>query len=255
MKRVKQKKNGNGDSNSESLFKPLAYVDVSSLTKLALPLTLNEYFLPFIENIKDCLLFLERFSLEDETISKLLDTYNNDKAFSKTSDTLDLDLLATKSGLSKGEFRRLIVATLDILGDEEALMILRQSKKHLVSKSIQIALTDQHPDSYNERHSLLQFYGFHPVPKNSAVNVNIDNSKNLALSQTQIGLPSFSSTIQASEKIAAEKIKDLIDKEGDKMKQLNASSISIPLYTDATPVESKVDGLDGFEDDEMEEED
>lgn len=200
------------DSNSKpSYYSTLSYAKVERLSKIALPLTLNEYYLPFIENVKDCLLFLERFSDEDETIAKLLETYNNPKLFKKNSDSLDLDKLAEKAGLSKGEFRRLINSTLDLLGDEEAMMLLRLNKRHLVKKSIEIALTDPHPDSFEERKALMQFYGIHPIPKNASVQVNIDKSQNLSLSQTQVGLPSFASTISESEKVASQQIKALIE--------------------------------------------
>lgn len=220
---MKKRNSKQAISNSFNPFpKPESYVDITKLSKIALPLTLNEYYLPFISNVKDCLLFLERFSDKDETISKLLDVYNNDPKFSKAklSDTLDMDLLAKKAGLTVGEFRRLINSTLDLLGDEEAVMLLSLNKKNLVSKSLQIALTDQHPDSYAERHSIMQYFGFHPVPKGAAVNINVDKSNNLSLSQTQVGLPSFASTISESEKVASQQIKDLIDKNNKEVNEI-----------------------------------
>jgi len=230
------------ENKPPSYFSTLDYARVESLTKIALPLTLNEFFLPFIENIKDCLLFLERFSDEDETIKKLLSVYNDPKKFKKNKDVLDLDLLAEKADLTKGEFRRLIISTMDLIGDEEAMMLLKRGKGPIIKKSIEIALTDPHPDSFEERKALMQFYGIHPVPKNASVQINVDKSQNLSLSQTQVGLPSFASTIQESEKVATQQVRQLI-----------AESDAIPLYTDATPLVTEVtDGLDGYEDDEME---
>lgn len=218
---MKKRKSKSDIDNSSSPFPKLVYIDVAALTKIALPLSLNDYYRPFISNVQDCLLFLKRFSDSDEAISNLLDVYDNDPAFSKAkvSDNIDLDLLAKKSNLTVGEFRRLINSTLDLLGDEEAVLLLSLNKKHLVSKSLQVALTDQHPDSYQERHSLMQYFGYHPVPKTSAVNINVDKSQNLSLSQTQVGLPSFASTISESEKVASQQIKDLIDLELEKLEQ------------------------------------
>lgn len=230
---MSKRKSNASPSNLSLLLKPEDYAKVDSLSKIALPLTLNEYYLPFIENVKDCLLFLERFSDEDETIANLLKVYNsNPKLFNKLSDKLDLDKLADKAGLSKGEFRRLINATLDILGDEEAMMLLRLNKRHLVKKSIEIGLTDKHPDSFEERHALMQYYGLHVVPKNSQVNINVDKSTNTSLSQTQIGLPAFSTTISHSEKIASEQIKNLIDLDNlEKPKQIESSKNFIDFST------------------------
>ena len=260
MNMSKRKSNASpNNSILSSLLKPEDYAKVESLTKIALPTSLNTYYLPFIENVKDCLLFLERFSEEDDTIKTLVDTYNNNpKLFNKLSDKLDLDLLAKKSNLTTGEFRRLINSTLDLLGDEEAIMLLRLNKRHLVKKSIEIGLTDKHPDSFEERHALMQYYGLHLVPKNSQVNINVDKSTTNSLSQTQIGLPSFSTTISHSEKIASEQIKNLIDKEP---KQIESSPDFIEMNLSNNKGEPLIikppseHGLDGFESDEMEEED
>lgn len=248
MKKQRRQPNSN-EAPVTSLIPPESYINVDTLTKLSLPLTLNEYFSPFISNIKDSLLFLERFAEEDETISKLVNIYNNDPDFSnKLNDTLDLDLLAKKADVSRGEFRRLIISTLDLMGDEEAMMLLKLSKKHLIKKSIQIGMTDNHPDSYDERHALLQFFGIHPTPKNSTVSINVDKSQNLSMSQTQIGLPSFSEHINSSEKVASTEIQKLLNKDNQDIIDLAIENKEnkgnkIPLYSDKSPLIVKVETL------------
>ena len=221
-------------------------VNIDALSKLALPVSLNQYYLPFIDNVKDCLLFLDRFAADDDSIARLLKVYNGDKAFNKLSDKLDLDLLAEKADFSRGELRRLINSTLDVLGDEEAMMLLRVNKRHLVKKSLEIALTDKHPDSFEERRSLMQYYGFHPIPKGSQVSINIDKSQSLIQqnnsNNTINSLPSFASTISESEKIASQQVKELIKEDPGQVndveyKQLDSKPVSIPLYTDKSSIE------------------
>lgn len=212
------------------------------LQKLSLPLSLNEYYAPFVENIKDCLLFLERFSDDDETVRKLLKAYN--KLAAKFSDKLDLDLLAKEADLSKGEFRRLINSTLDLLCDEEALMMLRLNKKFLVKKSIEIALDDKHEHSYLERKALLEYYGVRLVPKGSQFTVNIDQSKTLGIQQNnQVvnNLPSFASTAMEGEKITANEMKKMIHETISEDHLLEPMQEGIPLYTDMEVVEEKVE--------------
>lgn len=255
MKASNRKKNGNQDQSPYFDFSKIKKADINELSKLSLPLSLNDYYKPFIENIKDCLLFLERFAEDDETIERLLKVYNSDKAFSKTSDSLDLDLLAKKADLSRGELRRLLNSTLDVLGDEEAVMLLRMNKKHLVRKSLEVALTDAHPDSYEERKSLMQYYGYHPIPKGSQVSINIDKSQNLNAQQNIVNnnLPSFASTIAEGQKIGSQQVKSMIDDSLDmeeepkkeiKLIESQPISISIPTYSDKSPFEIKAELVD-----------
>lgn len=187
-------------------------ISLSSYPKISLPTSLNTFFAPSIESIKDCLLFLERFSEDDEAIAKLLKVYNEDPEFAKNKDELDLDSLAKKAEMSRGEFRRLMLTTLDYLQDEEALMLLRRFKPVIVKKALEVALTDTHPDSYPERKSLLQYYGLSPVPKGAQVSINIDKSQNLGVvQQNQFGLPSFSAAIVDSEKSVSSTMKGLLE--------------------------------------------
>ncbi len=179
-----------------------------AIHSISLPLSLNDYYNGHIDNLHNCLLFLERFADQDESIQALVDAYKADP--NKYSSKFDLDALAEAADLSRGEFRRLINSTLDLLADEEAAMLLRFNKPVLIKKSIEIALTDMHPDSYLERKGLLEYYGIKVVPKGSQVNI-ISNSGNTqtALIQQQ-GLPSFSSTIAETEELVQNTMKELI---------------------------------------------
>jgi len=262
--KVKKQKEEEIDSSNpfKSLFKVTAD-SYASLSKTTLPISLNKYYEPYIENVRNVLLFLERFSEENETVANLIKVYKSNKEFSTNKDTLDLDLLAEKASLSKGELRRLINNTIDILGDEEAMLLLKMNRIPLIEKSIQIALTDLHPNSYEERKALLQNFGVVAVPKSAQVLVNIDKSQNLSLNDNRIGLPSFASSISANEKIASDHIQTLLNKDDEKnpkVKQLSASPDMIPLYNDKTPlvveqVNAEFEDLKELEKEKEEEED
>jgi len=200
-----------GKSKPEPKKKP----DVRALSKLTLPLTLNQYFGQYIPNIQNCLIFLERFVGDDETVAKVIKTWRKVNKTTHLSDSLDLDKLASESGISKGEFRRMIINALDLLGDEEAMMMLRLNKTNLIQKSIEVALSDDDPNSYLERGKLLEFYGFRLIPKGAQVSINVDKSTNIANSNNtatlNVGLPSFSSSIAETEKVVASAMQEVIE--------------------------------------------
>lgn len=237
---------------SKSL-EPFVPTPLTPLKKLSLPLTLNEYYSSFIENVKDCLLFLERFSEEDSNIKNIVEIFKTDKQFKGKID-IDLDLLAFKADVSKGEFRRLINSTLDLLGDEEAMLILRTNKASIISKSVQIALTHDHPDSMQERKAFMEYFGYRLAPKNNQVQVNIDKSTNTTTQQVAIsGLPSFSNQMQDSEKIGQSKIQSLINEDNfdiaqenkkAKPKQITKGDDLIPIYYDQEVKEAEFVNLD-----------
>ena len=204
----------------------------ATLSKLSLPLTLNQYYAEHIENIHDCLLFLERFS-EEDSIKGLIEAYKKDKSKFSTQG-LDLDALAEAADLSKGEFRRLINSTLDLLCDEEALMLLRLNKASLVKKSIQIALDDKHPDSYLERKSILEYYGYKLVNKNAGVVINNQvTNASLAVNSGNTNnvvaqLPSFSDTVIEGEKLVTSTMKEALN-ETLQLTEGELHSIEVPI--------------------------
>lgn len=209
---IKEKALAKGQRKPQPKKKP----DVRALSKLSLPLTLNQYFGQYIPNIQNCLIFLERFVGDDETVAKVVKTWRKVNKTSHLSDSIDLDKLASESGISKGEFRRMIINALDLLGDEEAMMLLRLNKTNLIMKSIEVALNDDDPHNYEERGKLLEFYGFRLIPKGAQVSVSIDKSTNVSNSnnsatQLNIGLPSFSSAVAANEKVVAEAMREVIE--------------------------------------------
>lgn len=188
------------------------------LSKLSLPLSLNEFFSPFIKNIPDCIIFLERFAEDNDSIARVVQAFKS----LPPSNTPDLDAIADLADLTKGELRRLLNSAIDLLCDEEAIMMLRLSKSHIVKKSIEIALDDNHEYSYQERKALLEYFGYRLVPKNTGMSINVnsstntDNSKQIAIGQATIGvvngLPSFAERTIESEALVADHMKEVIDK-------------------------------------------
>lgn len=179
----------------------LESVSLNPIPQLILKVPLNDLFSQHIENVRDCLLFLESYTTKDEKLNKLLKIYK-EKHIHLNSENLDLDQLVADSGITPGEFRRMIWSAADMMQDEHILALIIRSKPHLIETSIQIALTPDHPDSYLERKRLLEYLGYSPLNKNvvpaPTVNVNVNQSQNQV--QTS-GLPSFSDTIINTEKL------------------------------------------------------
>jgi hypothetical protein len=194
--------------SKEALEPSIAFVP----PKFAQPISLDKYFDEYISNIHDCLHFLERFSDDDETISKLVAAYI---AYpNKFSSNFSLDLLCEAAEVEPNVFRRLLIATMDFLCSDDADMAIRLSKGSLVRKSLEKAMGDD-PEAYAERKAWLEFIGYRVVNKNTQlINVNVNSNNQQQVGQQLIvnGLPSMSSSIADSEKIGSQTIKGLLEK-------------------------------------------
>jgi hypothetical protein len=215
--------NNKVDVKNESITLPTKQVKEFSIPKLSTPLTLDEQFSEWLTDISACFLFLERYIDQDEALKNLLQLYH------KSLKPISLDTLCDKAGMDKGNFRRLIIATIDYLCSDDADMAIRLSKGSLVRKSLAIAMDESLVESYAERKAWLEFLGYRVVNKNtSVVNVQVGNTTNNVVQQNNVvnGLPSFASTINEGEKVVNETLKEMIQ---GTTKQLSAKPLTIDV--------------------------
>jgi len=192
------------------------------LPKLILPQTLDEYFSDLTLDVHACLNFLERFSDRDPLLKNLLEIYNS------KSDKLScsLDSLVQESQMEVGDFRRLILATLDYLCTDIAELKVSLTKPMMVEKSLSIALDETLEESQTERQWWLEKMGFKPIAKGQQlVNVNVAPVQNTVVQQGVVnGLPSFSKTLSESESLGKQALKEI--KQANSHKQLEPMSSS-----------------------------
>jgi hypothetical protein len=225
---MNQSPNKNKDSRTYGIQKAKEFV----IPKLSTPITLDDYFKDFLTDVHACLAYLERYSDQYPDIKKLTDVYNQTDKFSPK---FSLDALAIKANVDIGTFRRLIISTIDYLCNDEAEMAVRLSKPELVRKSLQVAMDETHPDSYNERAGWLEFLGFRKVNQNQRfININTGDTTINANTQNNVinGLPSFASTIAESEKVVNQTLKDAIS---TKTKQLTTNEV-IDITPEKEPI-------------------
>lgn len=215
------------DSDKQAILKQLMEennqkLSLAEIPKLKIPEDLNILYEDHIESIRKCFIYLDRFTGKDEEITKLMKVFwNHPKKFSRD---LDLNEIAELADLSKESFRKLIWFALEKLGGEQADLILLKTKPALLEKTAQLALTVDHPDSEHARDTLLEYYGYKSLPKNSnpAVNVSINNNSQVAVAN---GLPSFTDSIKETSAITSKLMNEIIDSP----KQLEAPKNVIDL--------------------------
>lgn len=230
INRKSNNSNNKVDDKLESITLPTKQIKEFSIPKLTTPITLDEQFSEWLTDINACFLFLDRFADQDDTLQKLLQLYH------KSPKPISLDVLCDKAGMDKGNFRRLIIATIDYLCSDDADMAIRLSKGSLVRKSLAIAMDESLLESYAERKAWLEFLGYRVVNKNtSVVNVQVGNTTNVVQQNNVVnGLPSFASTISEGEKVVNETLKEMIQ---GTTKQLNAKPVAIDGEEDVIDVE------------------
>lgn len=203
-----EKKKGNVVISATELQRAKAFV----IPKLSMPISLDAQFKDYLTDVQLCLIFLERFADSEPLISKLVQEYQSDST--KGTPEFSLDSLCKKANFEPSTLRRLLLATIDYLATDDANIKLSLSTPSLVEKSIQVAMDESHPDSYNERKELLEFKGFRKVGQNTKF-ISIQNGDTTVNNTTQLNIglpPSFSSSMSDSERIANQSVKQLIEK-------------------------------------------
>jgi len=195
--------------NKDQLLISKPKVREFKIPTISMSQTLDEYFKDHIEDVHLCLVFLERFADKDPQLAKLIETYHKAKSLNIDIKTYSLDQLVEDSQVERGDFRRLILATIDYLCTDIAQLKVKLSTPMLVEKSLAIAMDETLEESYDERKGWLEFLGFRPVSKNQQlVNVNVSPTQNTVVQQGIVnGLPSFTTSIAESEKITNQAIK------------------------------------------------
>jgi len=214
-----------------SITIPIKKVREFKIPPLTLKVSLDEQFKDYLVDVRTCFLFLERYAKDDPDLARLLEIYNAKEPEEKYAANFSLDKLVMEAGIDPGNFRRLIITTIDFLCTDDAEMKIRLSKGALVEKSLAIAMDESMPESYAERKGWLEFMGVRTVNKNQQlVTVNVDNSsKQVVQAGVVNGLPSFNSTLAETEKIASQTIKDMIAGQAKQLEATTAEVIDIEV--------------------------
>lgn len=175
--------------------------------------SLDDYFKEFLTDIHACLHFLTRYASSNSHIEKLIKVYN--KTTDKFDKTFSLDKLAKDAKIDPGDFRRLMISTLDYLCTDDAEMSVRLSLGELTRKALARAMDDTYEDSLAYTTKFLESKGIWPTSKNQQlVNVNVspvqNNSNIINQGLVVNGLPSFTQSAVNNEQLASKAVKQLI---------------------------------------------
>ena len=171
-------------------------------TSIFMPFTvmLNDFFAESWDDIPTALSVLKSFD-SNRDVKRILKAYD-------PNEVLDLDLLCERANVSPADFRRMIIACLDILCTDLAEQFVARAKPGVVYKSLEVAMNSAHPDSHAERRGWLERYGYRLMPKIAPqASINITNQQAV----TPVVVPNFSTTMAGIEDSVNSRLKQLAE--------------------------------------------